>query len=44
MRNDTKGHRLERESDRVMVLLKPGNCGGGKNPDFWYVFAANDVG
>jgi hypothetical protein len=23
------------ESDRVAVLLKPGNAGGGKDPDFW---------
>jgi hypothetical protein len=26
-----------RVSDRVIVLLKPGNAGGGKDPDFWYV-------
>ena len=24
------------ESDGVMVPLKPGNAGGGKDPDFWY--------
>lgn len=24
-----------RESDRVTVLLRPGNAGGGKAPDFW---------
>ena len=22
-------------SDRVIVLLRPGNAGGGKDPDFW---------
>jgi len=27
--------RPQRESDRVIVLLKPGNAGGGKDPDFW---------
>jgi hypothetical protein len=27
--------RPERESDRVIVLMKPGNAGGGKDPDFW---------
>lgn len=29
---------LERVSDRVIVLSKPGNAGGGKDPDFWCVF------
>jgi hypothetical protein len=24
-----------RGSDRVIVLMKPGNSGGGKDPDFW---------
>jgi len=33
-----------RESDRVIVLLKPGNAGGGKDPDFWCVFEADEVG
>ena len=27
-----------RESDRRIVLTKPGNSGGGKAPDFWYAF------
>lgn len=27
--------RSDRESDRVIVLLKPSNSGGGKDPDFW---------
>src|SRR5271166_559477 len=27
--------RCLRVSDRVIVLLKPGNAGGGKGPDFW---------
>jgi hypothetical protein len=25
----------QRESDRVIVLVKPGNSGGRKDPDFW---------
>ena len=41
--NDAKWHRSTRESDRVMVPLKPGNAGGGKDPDFWCVFEANEV-
>ena len=28
------GRRLRRVSDRVIVLLRPGNAGGGKDPDF----------
>jgi hypothetical protein len=32
-----------RVSDRVIVPPKPGNAGGGKDPDFWYVFEANEV-
>jgi len=30
---DRRRHRWE--SDRVIVPLKPGNAGGGKDPDFW---------
>jgi len=41
--NDAKWHRSTRESDRVVVPLKPGNAGGGKDPDFWCVFEANEV-
>jgi hypothetical protein len=41
--NGAARHRSLRESDRVVVLLKPGNAGGGKDPDFWYVFEANEV-
>jgi len=36
-------HRSERKSDRVVVPPKPGNAGGGKDPDFWCVFEANEV-
>ena len=32
------GRRLRRVSDRVIVLLRPGNAGGGKDPDFWCAF------
>ena len=31
-------------SDRVVVPSKPGNAGGGKRPDFWHVFEADEVG
>ena len=30
-----QGSGLKRESDRAIVLTKPGNSGGGKDPDFW---------
>jgi hypothetical protein len=33
-----------RVSDRVIVLLKPGNAGGGKDPDFWCAFDDGEVG
>ena len=29
---------LGRVSDRVIIPLKPGNAGGGKDPDFWCAF------
>ena len=32
------------KSDRVVGPLKPGNAGGGKDPDFWCVFEADEVG
>ncbi len=32
------GRRPGRVSDRVIVLSRPGNAGGGKDPDFWYAF------
>ena len=38
-----RGCRPVRESDRVVVPSKPGNAGGGKGPDFWCVFEANEV-
>jgi hypothetical protein len=31
------------KSERVIVPLKPGNAGGGKDPDFWCVFEADEV-
>jgi hypothetical protein len=30
-----QGSGRKRESDRAIVLTKPGNSGGGKDPDFW---------
>jgi hypothetical protein len=35
---------LGRESDRPIVLLKPGNSGGGKGPDFGSVSESEDEG
>jgi hypothetical protein len=32
-----------RESDRVVRPLKPGNAGGGKDPDFWCAFEDGEV-
>jgi hypothetical protein len=32
------GRRLRWESDGEIVLMKPGNSGGGKDPDFWSAF------
>ena len=32
-----------RVSDRVVVLPKPGNAGGGKDPDFWCAFDDGEV-
>jgi hypothetical protein len=34
----SRRRRPRRESDRVTVLWKPGNSGGGKGPDFWCAF------
>lgn len=33
-RTPSKGRRLERDSERVMVAVKPGNAGGAKDPHF----------
>ena len=41
--NGAARRRSVRESDRVVVPPKPGNAGGGKDPDFWCVFEANEV-
>src|SRR6266480_879480 len=35
--------RHRRESDRVIRPLKPGNAGGGKDPDFWCAFEDGEV-
>src|SRR5262249_31316275 len=32
------GRRPQRESDRVIRALRPGNAGGAKGPDFWCAF------
>jgi hypothetical protein len=32
-----------RESDRVVGPLRPGNAGGGKDPDFWCAFEDGEV-
>jgi hypothetical protein len=41
--NGAVRRRFVRESDRVVVLLKLGNAGGGKDPDFWCVFEADEL-
>jgi hypothetical protein len=35
--------RLRRVSDRVVRPLRPGNAGGGKDPDFWCAFEDGEV-
>ncbi len=42
--NGAARHRTMRASDRVVVVLRPGNAGGAKGPDFWCVCNANEVG
>ena len=34
------GREAGRDSERAIVLLKPGNAGGGKGPHFWSAFEA----
>ena len=29
-------------SDRVIGLMRPGNAGGGKDPDFWCAFEVGE--
>ena len=41
--NGAERHWSMRESDRIVVLLRPGNAGGGKGPDFWRAFEADEV-
>ena len=36
--------RIGRGSDRGIVLLNPGNAGGGKAPDFWDAFDEGEEG
>ena len=31
-----------RASDRIVVPGRPGNAGGGKGPDFWRAFEADE--
>ena len=38
------GRRFWRESDRVIVPLRPVNAGGGKDPDFWCAFEEAEDG
>jgi hypothetical protein len=38
------GRRLRRESDRDIVPMKPGNAGGGKDPDFWTLLKTERIG
>jgi hypothetical protein len=41
--NGATRRRSVRVSDRDIVPRKPGNAGGGKAPDFWCVFQADEV-
>ena len=41
--NDAYRRRHRWGSDRVIVPLKPGNAGGGKDPDFWCAFEDGEV-
>jgi hypothetical protein len=41
--NSSSGAAALRESDRVIRPLKPGNAGGGKDPDFWCAFEDGKV-
>ena len=41
--NVASRRRHRRESDRVIQPLKPGNAGGGKDPDFWCAFEDGEV-
>ena len=41
--NDAYRRRHKWGSDRVIVPLKPGNAGGGKDPDFWCAFEDGEV-
>ena len=38
------GRRCTRASDRVIRPLRPGNAGGGKDPDFWCAFDEDEDG
>jgi hypothetical protein len=42
--NDAYRRRHRWGSDRVIVLLNPGNAGGGKAPDFWDAFDEGEEG
>ena len=39
-----KSWRPSRESERVIIPLKPGNAGGGKDPHFWNASEAVEEG
>ena len=41
--NVATGGGIWRESDRVIRPLKPGNAGGGKDPDFWCASEEGEV-
>ena len=42
--NGAVRRRPARESDRVIVPLRPVNAGGGKDPDFWCAFEEAEDG
>ena len=42
--NVALGGGVSGDSDRVIVPLRPGNAGGGKDPDFWCAFDEDEDG
>ena len=38
------GRRFQRKSDRVVRPSRPGNAGGGKDPDLWCAFDDGEEG
>src|SRR6266699_1561834 len=39
-----QARRATQESERIVVLMKPGNAGGGKGPHFWHACEGAEEG